>query len=130
MGNKITVVLVEPGKEARVVKVSRSLTKYQKVVGGLIQVIYPFGDQPICLVCNDEAKLDRLPYNRVICDYEAAEPRREVLDVIAGTFFLCDGSTSRFESLSAEQIELCMKHFRHPEVFISTGDKLVVIHRE
>ena len=69
------VLLVEPGKAARPVEIKNELHEMQQIVGGLIQVLYPWED-PAAIVCNDEGKLMGLPLNRVLEDY----------DVIAGTF--------------------------------------------
>lgn len=45
------VVLVEPGKAARVAEIDGSLEGMQKTVSGYIQAVYPF-EEPVCLVCN------------------------------------------------------------------------------
>lgn len=37
----------------------------QEIVGGTIQVLYPFAE-PVALVCNDEGKLLGLPLNRAL----------------------------------------------------------------
>ena len=51
----------------------------------MIEAFYPF-EEPVCIVCNEEGKLDGLPLNRAVY----ADPsRREMLDIIAGTCFVC-----------------------------------------
>lgn len=62
---KIQVVLLEPGKLARPAAIDASLERYQKIVGGMIEAFYPF-EEPVCIVCNEEGKLDGLPLNRAV----------------------------------------------------------------
>lgn len=50
------VLLVEPGKEARMTEVGNDLRSLQSLVGGYIEATYPF-DDPVALVCNDEGKI-------------------------------------------------------------------------
>ena len=47
------VVLVEPGKAARITEIGEDLQDMQEIVGGLIQALYPWED-PAAIVCNDE----------------------------------------------------------------------------
>ena len=44
----------------------------QQLVGGLIQVLYPFRDAEVALICNDEGKLLGLPFNRALRDERGA----------------------------------------------------------
>ena len=99
------VLLVEPGKAPRRMEMDNDLQSMQKAVGGLLQVIYPFGE-PVALVCNDEGKLLGLPANRGLRDEQG-----QLYDIVCGTFFLCAAPPDRdsFESLTEEQLE----HYRH-----------------
>lgn len=69
------VLIVEPGQYPREADIEPTLEAKQKIVGGLIDVAYPFPDDNVCVVLNDEGKLMGLPLNRALGDY----------DVIAGT---------------------------------------------
>jgi len=62
---EMTVVLLEPGKLARVATIDSSLEGMQKVVGGLIEPFYPFEEQ-VCIICNEEGKINGMPLNRAI----------------------------------------------------------------
>lgn len=66
----ITVVMLEPGKEARIAKIGSSLEAMQEAVGGYIEAVYPFEDT-VCIVCNEKGKIDGLPLNRAL--YEEPE---------------------------------------------------------
>ena len=56
------ILFVEPNAEPRAVEIDGSLASMQSLVGGLIQVVYPFEDR-VALICNDEGKLIGLPQN-------------------------------------------------------------------
>ena len=57
------VVMLEPGKMARITEIGKDIDSLQKAVDGLIQAVYPFEDE-VALVCNDEGKCIGLPANR------------------------------------------------------------------
>jgi len=117
---KITVLMVEPGKEARVEEIDTKLESLQKIVDGLIQTYYPFED-PVCIVCNDEGKIMGLPLNRAICNEEG-----EIMDIIAGTFIVCDVSGPDFASLNEEQIQKYKTLFLSPQEFFRINGKIAV----
>ena len=113
----IHVVLVEPGKVARIAEIGTTLEAMQRTVGGNIEAYYPFEEQ-VCIVCNDEGKISGLPLNRAIRDEET----HEIVDAIAGTFFICDCSGESFGSLSKEQQKRYLEKYRFPERFFRTRD--------
>ena len=55
-----------------------------------MQAVYPWSKDNVALICNDSGKVDGLPLNRCIEDY----------DVIAGNFFFCGFSGEEFCSLT------------------------------
>ena len=116
---QIRVVLVEPGKYARAAIIENSLAEHQRICDGWIQTCYPF-EEMVCLVCNDEGKLNRMPLNRGIKDVETDE----IIDIIAGTFFICDCSTENFGSLSEEQVDRYVEQFKKPERFYMIEDEI------
>ena len=103
------VLVVEPFAPARVEEIDNTLEAMQQVVGGLIEAIYPFED-PVCLICNEEGKLQELLPNRLIIDPETGQ----ILDIIMGTFFICGcpPDSENFESLSDEQLEKYQLRYR------------------
>lgn len=113
------ILVVEEGKLPVVREIDGSLESMQRIVGGLIQAVYPF-EEPVALVCNEEGKLLGLPMNRQL---------KETGDIIHGTFFLCaappDGE--RFASLSDEQIERYTRRFHFPEIFFLLNDDVVFV---
>jgi hypothetical protein len=121
-GPTIQVVLVEPGKTARIAEVGTSLDAMQQTVGGSIEAYYPFEEQ-VCIVCNDEGKINGLPLNRAIRD----EDTNEIVDIIAGTFFICDCRKESFGSLSEEQQKRYLEKYRLPERFFRTRDGIEAV---
>ena len=117
----IRVVMLEPGKPARIVDLDRSLEGMQKAVGGYIEAYYPF-EEEVCIICNEEGKIIGLPLNRAIYNDE-----KEIIDVIAGTAFICSVGEEHFESLTPEQAQKYRKQFLHPEVFVRTSQGIKAI---
>lgn len=113
------VLVVEAGRLPAVREIDGSLESMQKIVGGLIQAVYPF-EEPVALICNDEGKINGLPMNRQI---------REINDIIHGTFFICAAPSDleRFASLSDELIKRYAERFHFPEIFLPLGDDLVLV---
>ena len=70
-------------------------------------------------VGNDEGKINRMPLNRAVYGED-----KEMIDIIAGTAFICDCQGESFGSLSDEQIARYKKQFRYPEIFLRAGDKI------
>ena len=112
------VLMVAPEKAAYETEIGNSLADMQKVVGGMIQAVYPY-DEPVALVCNEEGKLERLPLNRALRD-EAGD----VYDIIAGNFFVCGIDEDNFDSLSSEYMEKFKTEFQDPEVFMRINGKI------
>ena len=121
-GSTIQVVLVGPGKSARIAEVGTSLDAMQRTVCGSIEACFPFEEQ-VCIVCNSEGKINGLPLNRAIRD----EDTNEIVDIIAGTFFICDCRKESFGSLSEEQQKRYLEKYRLPERFFRTRDGIEAV---
>ena len=118
---KIKVVLLEPGKLARTAEIDASLAGMQKTVGGLIEPYYPFEEQ-VCIVCNEESKINGMRPNRSVKD-----ERGVMVDFIFGPAFICDCRGARLGSLSDEQIDHYGKIFRYPEHLARVNNTLFSI---
>ena len=117
------ILLIPPNQPPRSSDIANTLEAMQSLVGGYIQAVYPF-DEPVALVCNEEAKLDGLPPNRALRDDDG-----NMYDIICGTFFLCSAppDSENFESLTEEQMERYNRRFQHPEVFIQVNGEILAI---
>ena len=98
-----------------------SLEGMQKTVSGYIQAVYPF-EETVCLVCNEEGKLQGLPLNRALWDED-----NRIYDIVAGTFFVCDCSTENFKSLSEEQLKRYTEKYKRTERFVQIDDQILAI---
>ena len=114
---KIRVVLLEPGKLARVADIDSSLEGLQKTVNGLIEAAYPF-EEEVCIICNEEGKLNGMPLNRAIrCE-------GQITDIIAGPCFVCSCDKASFGSLTEAQQQKYLKLFKYPEHFLKINDQI------
>ncbi len=121
---KIDVLLVEPGQYARVVTIGSKLESLQETVGGDIEAAYYF-DDPVALICNEEGKINGLRLNRAVKDENG-----EIVDIIAGTFFICGLTEDSFGSLPEELQQKYLDQFRQPETFLKLGRSIAAIPTE
>lgn len=121
--NTIRVVLVEPGKQARIADIEASLEGYYRAIGAdTIQAVYPF-EEEVCIICDDEGKLTGRKLNRALRD----EDTKEVYDIIAGTFFVCSFKEPRYTSLNTEQQRKYLNLYKWPEAFFNINGKIVAV---
>ncbi len=119
--DKMDVLLVKPGQYAEMTTIDAGLSSMQKIVDGTIQAAYYF-DEPVALVCNDEGKINGMELNRAIRDENG-----RMIDIIAGTFFICGTGEDNFISLQPEYREKFEKMFKKPEVFLRMGKGIKAI---
>ncbi len=119
--NKLEVLLVEPGQYAKMTTIEAGLSSMQEIVGEYIQAAYYF-DEPVALVCNEEGKINGLELNRAIKDENG-----KMIDIIAGTFFICGVGDENFTSLPPEHREKFEKMFKKPEAFLKMGKGIMSI---
>jgi len=118
--SKIKVVLLEPNKIAKVAEIDASLEGMQAVVGGEIDVSY-LSDNSL-LIHNREGKQNGLSFHRGIYTDTG-----KLIDVIAGTAFVCDDSGEDFKDLSDEKIERYLNKFKYPERFFNVCGEITGI---
>lgn len=118
---KITVLLVEPGKYPKPVEVGTELEDLQQAVGGYIEVTYPF-EEEVGIIVNEEGKLSGLPLNRAIRDESG-----EIMDVVAGSFLVVGLTEESFGSLRPDQMENYKKMFHQPQTFLKMGRSIMAI---
>lgn len=124
--NRIRVIVCRPKERAEVVEIEEELKPMEEIVGGQIQEYMPFLNpknepederiEDIAIICDMESKLKEKEWNRAIRDENG-----EILDVIAGTFFICYAplDSERFQSLPADLEREFLQKFLLPERFIS-----------
>ena len=118
---QIEVLLVEPGQYAHMATIGADLKSMQDLVGGSLEEARFFKD-PVSVVCNEEGKLDGLPLNRAIRD-----DKGQIVDVIAGTFFVCSTEGEHFASLPQAFRKKYEDLFKKPETFLKMGRSVLAI---
>ena len=120
----ITVVLLQPGKLAKVTEINSSLASLQAAVGGgLIEAVYPF-EEEVAIVCNEEGKINGMPLNRALY---ADSSKQEMIDILAGPCFICSCKGSSFGSLNEEQQKRYKDMFKFPEQFFRVGSDIKAV---
>ena len=119
--NKMKVVLLEPGKVAVIAEIGTTLEDMQNIVGGDIEAYYPF-DEEVCFVCDEEGKLKGSALNRAVYG-----ENKEMIEIIAGTAFVCDCSGENFGSLNEGQQKKYCEMFRYPERFFRINDEIKAV---
>lgn len=62
---KISVILVEPGKYPKLIEIEDTLEAMQSLVEGDIEEYMPFEDE-VAIICNEEGKMNGMPLNRAV----------------------------------------------------------------
>ena len=102
------ILIVEPGKRPRRAEIDGSLQSMQKIVGGYIQAVYPWREDLVALVCDEDGLYKDTEWNRKISDHL----------VIKGTFFLCGISAEDFTDLPDDLMAKYSRLFRYPQFFV------------
>jgi hypothetical protein len=105
MSNRITVLVLEPGREPYIKEIENSLDGLQREVGGTIQALFPYAD-PVALLCHEEGTLLGLPWNRVLRDDDGF-----IYDVIVGTCLIVGLTEDDLGSLPEDLVD------KYTEVF-------------
>lgn len=117
----LIVLVVEPGKAPYQAAIGSDLKSLQQVVGGYIESIAPY-DDPVVIVCNEEGKLEQLPFNRGLRDESG-----NLYDYIAGNFMIVGLGEENLTSLQPEYIEKYSQLFAQPEILNITNGKFEVL---
>ena len=110
--NTLSVLKIAPGQYPQQVEIDNDLKALQQAVGGSIGASYPFANDPVAIVYNDDGKLMGLPLNRALRDENG-----QMYDAIAGDFLVVGLGEEDFVSLSPELAQKYEEHFHQPEAF-------------
>ena len=120
--NTLSVLKIAPGQYPQQVEIDNDLKALQQTVGGSIGASYPFADDPVAIVYNDDGKLMGLPLNRALRDENG-----EMYDAVAGTFLVVGLGEEDFASLTPEMAQKYEQLFHQPEAFLKLGNRLLVL---
>lgn len=90
------VIIKEPGQRPRVTEIENSLSELQEAVGGYIETV-TFAED-CCIICNEEGRLQGLPYNLTFCGVS-----------FVGTILFVGVAGDEFADLSEQQVEIMLK---------------------
>ncbi len=102
MKKKMKVVVKDPGKKPEIKEISDSMFEIQQIVGGFFEIVRPFDDMHLLLVCNEEGT------------YKDGRPNILIGgQVIFGPFFICGEEPGEegyeFTGLTDEQADHFME---------------------
>ena len=120
--NTLSVLKIAPGQHPQQVEIDNDLKALQEAVGGFIGASYPFSDDPVAIVYNDDGKLMGLPLNRALRDEDG-----QMYDAVAGTFLVVGLGEEDFASLTPELAQKYEQLFHQPETFLKLGNRLLVL---
>ena len=120
--NTLSVLKIAPGQYPQQVEIDNDLKALQEAVCGFIGASYPFADDPIAIVYNDDGKLMGLPLNRALRDEDG-----QMYDAVAGTFLVVGLDEEDFASLTPELAQKYEQLFHPPEAFLKLGNRLLVL---
>ena len=114
---RIRVLYIAPMEKPKLMTIDHTLEKLQELVGGYIDVMYPWPESDkVGVIVNDEGKVNGSMPNRCLEDY----------DVIFGPFVIAGLTETDFGSLSDELAEKYFTKFAHPEMFFTSADNKVM----
>lgn len=118
----INAILCQPNKKAKVIRVKNSPNAFQCSLGSIVEVINPFKDQSICLIRAEGDQYTKKNVNRAIYNY-----RTRKSEFIYGDFLICAFYHDFYQSLSDEQLKVCMDQVMYPQKFIRVNDTVHAI---
>ena len=107
---EITVLYCEEGTLPKAMTIKDNLETKQELVKGFIEVITPFDDD-VCIICNEEGKINGMLPNRALLDY----------DILFGPFIVVgdDWGNAGFKSLTEDQLKTYSKVFDYSSIEIA-----------
>ena len=102
---KLKAIVIKPGKFAQVKDIDPTYSALRSLVGGNIEMTYPFEDEYLAVVSNEEAKLLGLPPNRA-----ARRSDGSISDIYCGTMIVVAlAPEGDYRDLTDEEENLVMK---------------------
>lgn len=117
----MNVLLVQPNAYPKKISVGTELEDLQAMVGGDIEVTYPFEDE-VAIILNESGKINGLPLNRAIYTEDG-----DMQDIYAGDFLVVGLTEDDFGSLTSEQMQKFEEHFHQPQMFVRMGRSIMAI---
>ena len=115
------MLLVQPNAYPKKISVGMELEDLQAMVGGDIEVTYPFEDE-VAIILNESGKINGLPLNRAIYTEDG-----DMQEIYAGDFLVVGLTEDDFGSLTSEQMQKFEEQFHQPQMFVRMGRSIMAI---
>lgn len=90
-------IIKKPNEQAEIIEIDNTLKSLQEAVGGYIETVTLAKD--CCIICNEEGRLQGLPYNLNFCGI-----------TLVGTILFVGVSGDEFTCLSEQQAEFILRN--------------------
>ena len=108
---KLKAIVIKPGKFAQVKDINPTYSALRSLVGGNIEMTYPFEDEYLAVISNEEAKILALPPNRA-----ARRTDGSVADIYCGTMVVVALAPEvEYRSLTNREAKTVLQMWGPPE---------------
>ena len=108
---KLRAIVIKPGKFAQVKDIDPTYSALRSLVGGNIEMTYPFEDEYLVVISNEEAKLLDLPPNRA-----ARRADGSVADIYCGTMVVVAlAPEGEYRDLTKAEAKTVLQTWGQPE---------------
>jgi len=104
-------IIIKPGKFARIEDIDPTYTELRTLVGGNIEMTYPFEDEYLAVISNEESKLLDLPPNRAVRRNDGS-----VADIYCGTMVVVAlAPEGEYRDLTNKEAKTVLQMWGSPE---------------
>ena len=108
---KMKAIIIKPGKFARIAEIEPTYSVLRTLVGGNIEMTYPFEDEYLVVISNEEAKLLHLPPNRA-----ARRTDGSIADIYCGTMVVVAlAPEGEYRDLTNKEAKTVLQMWGSPE---------------
>ena len=104
-------IVIKPGKYAQITEIDPTYNVLRSLVGGNIEMTYPFEDEYLAVISNEESKLLDLPPNRAV-----RHPDGSVADIYCGTMVVVAlAPEGEYRDLTKREAKTVLQMWGSPE---------------
>ena len=104
-------IIIKPGKFARIEDIDPTYTELRSLVCGNIEMTYPFEDEYLAVISNEESKFLDLPPNRAVRRNDGS-----VADIYCGTMVVVALATEgEYRDLTNKEAKMVLQMWGPPE---------------
>ena len=108
---KLKAIVIKPGTFAKVKDINPTYSALRSLVGGNIEMTYPFEDEYLAVISNEEAKILALPPNRA-----ARRADGSVIDIYCGTMVVVAlAQEGEYRDLTRREAKTVLQMWGPPE---------------